>query len=405
MKTRVARLSFLLLCLPFAVAASPWQFETPIELSDHHGEKLFHHLESSGRRNIAVSGDTVAVAWEDDRDGIPRIYLRRKGLQDKGFAATLRLSGEGEAYEPSLVALDDGRFAVAWEEDGRVRLRLVTPGGAGPVFVLEATESVQPSLLFTDGELQMVAAEREKRFARIRFHRFNVDGGQRLQHLADCAVDAVAPQDEQLYPTLARQQGVTVVAWEDRRPGHTIIMASEGAAGSECGFTAPERISLRPERDQKMPYGRGHGVARVALAAYGKESLLAVWADKRDFREGYDIYAAHWRPQQGFADNERVQDAFGGVARQWHATVAGDSEGRLVVAWDDERDGDGNVMYSWLEEGEWSEDLSLPGADGSGEQVHPAITLDAQGNLHAAWVERAEVGGPTRLRYAFGRRR
>jgi hypothetical protein len=77
----------------------------------------------------------------------------------------------------------------------------------------------------------------------------------------------------------------------------------------------------------------------------------------------------------------------------------------LVVAWDDERDGDGNVMYSWLEAGEWSEDLPLPGADGAGEQTHPAITLDAQGNLHAAWVARDVVGGPTRLRYAFGSRR
>jgi hypothetical protein len=395
-------LALLALALPLAAGAGPWEFEAPISLSDRHGEKLFHHLESSGRRNIAVSGDTVAVAWEDDRDGTPRIYLARRRLQDKAFAPALRLSGEGEAYEPSLVALDGGRFAAAWEEDGRVRLRLVTPEGGGPVATLEAAESAQPSLLYAAGELLLVAAEREKRFARIRFHRFAVDEGRRLHRLGGCAVDAALPQDEQLYPTLAQQQGVTVVAWEDRRPGHTIIMAGESVPGSECAFTVPRRISLRPERGEKMPYGRGHGVARVALAAYGKEALLAAWADKRDFREGYDIYAAHWRPQRGFDGNERVQDAFGGVARQWHTAVAGDSEGRLVVAWDDERDGDGNVMYSWLEAGEWSEDLPLPGADGAGEQTHPAITLDAQGNLHAAWVERDVVGGPTRLRYAFG---
>jgi hypothetical protein len=152
-----------------------------------------------------------------------------------------------------------------------------------------------------------------------------------------------------------------------------------------------------------MPYGRGHGVARVALAAYGKEGILAAWADKRDFREGYDIYAADWTPKKGFGDNVRVQDEFGGVAQQWHATLAGDSKGRLLAAWDDGRDGDSNIMYSWYEDGEWGEDLVLPGASGAGEQASPSITLDSEGNLHAAWIERDVVGGPTRLRYVFGR--
>ena len=194
-----------------------------------------------------------------------------------------------------------------------------------------------------------------------------------------------------------------IAAWEDRRPGHTIILASESKVDAVCPFTPPQRISLRPNRGQKMPYGKGHGVARVAMAAYGKSGVLAAWADKRDFREGYDIYAAAWRAAGGFGDNERVQDEFGGVARQWHTTVAGHPDGTLLVAWDDDRDGDTNVMISWHEDGAWSEDTVLPGAGGPGEQAHPSITLDRDGNLHAVWVERDTSDGPTRLRYALGR--
>lgn len=394
-------LLFALLGPSFVAAAESWQFSAPITVSDRR-EKLFHHLESSGRRNIAVSGDSVAVAWEDDRDGTPRIYLARKSIMEQDFTQAFRLSGEGEAYEPSLTAMGGGIFAVAWEEDGRVRLRQVSTEGLGPPVSLPTKASVQPSVLYADGELLLVAAERDGRFPRIRFHRFNVEG-ERLLRRGGCAVDEAPPQDEQLYPTLVLQQGVTVVAWEDRRPGHTIIMGSESVPGSVCRFTSPKRISLRPGSKQKMPYGRGHGVARVAMTAYGK-AILATWADKRDFREGYDIYAAHWQMEQGFGANERVQDAFGGVARQWHASVAGDGEGRLVVAWDDERDGDSNIMYSEYDGNEWSEDLTLPGADGPGEQAHPSITLDDEGNLHAVWVEREIVGGTTRLRYVFGRR-
>ena len=97
-----------------------------------------------------------------------------------------------------------------------------------------------------------------------------------------------------------------------------------------------------------------------------------------------------------------MQDSFGGVAQQWHATVTGDSAGRLVVAWDDKRDGDANIMLSWLENEEWSEDLAVPGAAGAGEQNHPSIVIDNEGDLHLAWVERTTVNGPTRVRYVFG---
>ena len=139
------------------------------------------------------------------------------------------------------------------------------------------------------------------------------------------------------------------------------------------------------------------------MAAYGRTGVLAAWADKRDFREGYDIYAAALQEDGAFGNNERVQDEFGGVARQWHTTVAGHPGGALMVAWDDDRDGDANVMMSWHEEGGWSEDIILPGAGGPGEQSHPSIIFDTEGNLHVAWVDRKTVGGSTRLRYTLGR--
>ncbi|HEY9147644.1 MAG TPA: hypothetical protein VIQ22_01430 [Gammaproteobacteria bacterium] len=392
------------LLIPCAAAATPWQFEEPLPLTTSNGEQLFHHLESSGRRNVAVSGDVVAAVWEDDRDGTPRIYLARKRLSDAGFSTELRLSGAEEAYEPSLAALGGGRFAVAWEEAGRVHLRVVAADGMGKTLIIGEGEAAQPSLAVHAGQLLLVATERTARFSRIMLHRLQVTAEGSLIRRDSCAVDALGPVDEQLYPTLAVQQGRLLVAWEDRRPGHTIIMAGESALERMCAFAPPQRISLRPKGERDAPYGRGHGVARVALAPYGADRVLAAWADKRDFREGYDIYGAQWTAQQGFGDNRRVQDDFGGVARQWHATVSGDAEGTLVVAWDDERDGDANVMMSWQEEGQWSEDVAIPGADGPGEQAHPSITLDAAGDLHVVWVERDEVGGATRLYYTIGRR-
>jgi hypothetical protein len=391
--------------LPLAVAhAAPWEFEQAIAVTEVTGPKLFHHLESSGRRNVAVSGERVAVAWEDDRDGIPRIHVAQKAINAPAFEVDIQISSNGEAFEPSIIGLGGGRFAVAWEEDGRGHVRVLSGDGLGPEFTLEAMDSVQVSLAANSDEVLLVTAERTGRFAHIALHRLQVgdDGG--VRETARCAVDPEPPKDEQLYPAVSIVRNQVVVAWEDRRTGHTVIMAAASESGAACRFPAPQRISLRSVGGRgKMPYGKGHGVSRVALGSFGPTGVFAAWADKRNFREGYDIYGATWEAKRVFGSNERVQDEFGSVARQWHASVAGHPNGTLVVAWDDDREGDPDILLSWRTDEGWSEDTALPGASGAGVQAHPSIALDAAGNLHAAWVERETINGPTRLRYAIGR--
>lgn len=393
----------LLLAAAFNVQAEPWEFAEPIIVTTGSNEKVFHHLESSGRRNIAVSADTVAVVWEDDRDGAPRIYLARKKLDSRVFSPDIKLSGNGDAFEPTLLALGNNRFAVAWEEDARIHLRIITPTELGPVIVLDNNDGAQPSLALHNQQLLLVYSQRDARFARIWMQDIEIND-KTLQPNKACAVDAEPAQDDQLYPTAVSLADRVIVAWEDRRPGHTIIMAAQNDNPKSCRFSPPQRISENVP-DQNSTFGKGAGVARVALAQYNDGEVLAVWADKRDFREGYDIYSANYRPgsKQLFGPNIKVQDSFGGIAQQWHATAAGDASGRLVVSWDDKRDGDANIMLSWLEDGVWSDDIIAPGAAGAGEQNHPGITLDEEGNLHLVWVERATIDGPTRVRYLFGK--
>lgn len=393
----------LLTATSLSAQAQPWEFGHPVEVTATHGAGIFHHLESSGRRNIAVSAETVAVVWEDNRDGTPRIYMARKGRKAKGFSAEVKISSNGEAYEPSLVALDNNRFALAWEEDARIHVRLVTPAGLGQVVVLGDPNAFQASLTTHGQQLLLVYSQGEARYGRIWLQRLAVDG-LKLRPQQRCAVDGKPAKDDQLYPTAVSLGDGIIVAWEDRRPGHTIIMAAQNSNQKPCRFSAPQRISERPP-GPRMPYGKGHGVARVALDRYGPNGVLAAWADKRDFREGYDIYAADYQAgnQRLFGANLRVQDTFGGFAQQWHATVAGHPSGRLVVAWDDNRDGNSDIMLSWREDEGWSDDLVVAGAAGAGEQNHPSVSLDRDGNLHLAWIERKTVGGPTRLRYLFGR--
>ncbi|WP_139052803.1 hypothetical protein [Thiocapsa marina] len=383
-----------------SIAAQPWSFdEPPIEVIGASAG-VFHRMSSAGRRSLAVSRGTLAVVWDDEHAGTPRAYLALKDPNTAVFDSAIQISGDGEAFEPAVAALPDGRFAVAWEEDGRILVRLATPEGLGPPVEL-SPEGAQASLDGTDGVLVAVWSDRQTGVGHILTATLGRDGPLGLKVDTRCPADTAAPVADQLFPTAAQVGERLVVAWEYRRPGHTIIMATTSAPGQPCRFAPPARISEDPPGPE-MPYGAGHGVARVAIAPYGDDRLLAAWEDKRNFRHGYDVYAAHLGPN-GFGPNERVQDDFGELSAQWHVSAAGHPDGTVVVAWTDEREGQGDILLSRYADGTWSEDLQLPGASGPQEQGHPSIALDDAGNLHAAWVTRETKGGPTRIQYRFGR--
>lgn len=247
----------------------------------------------------------------------------------------------------------------------------------------------------------MLWTAREDGVGRIRMQRFTVDGLD-LRAGRNCPVDAEVPTDEQLNASAIVLDGTAIVAWEDRRFKHTVIMAAVEDGPDSCRFAVPMRIS-DGRSGRNLPYGAGHGVSRVAMARTDGKQVFAAWADKRDFRNGYDIWGAHYRAEdQRFGPNEMVQDDFGALSKQRHATVAGHARNRLVVAWDDDREGNPDVLLSWRDGDGWSDDWPVPVASGDGEQASPSIVIDRAGRLHITWVERDEPGGPTRLRYAMG---
>ena len=391
-------LLLMLFCWPLMSVAAEWQFSVPVSITKAVGQRIFHHLEAAGRRSIADSGNTIAVAWEDNRDGTPGVYLARKKSYERDFYTEVKISGKGESFDPVIVGLEESRFMLAWEEDGQVLLRIVGQDGSGAVEKLSVAGS-QPSISRYGRDIVVVWSERAGRYGQIQLAQIAVGDAETFTIKQSCAVDVAAAQNEQLYPAVTAIGEELLVSWEDRRLGHTIIMAAQG---KPCDLTPPQRISAAIEQRSAI-YGKGHGVSRVALARFGADRVLATWADKRDFREGYDIYAAVFQPGDGFGPNMRVQDDFGGVARQWHPTAAGHSNGSLLVVWTDEREGNSDIMMSVFADGEWGEDIPVPGASGAGEQAHPSIIFDDQGQLHIIWIERDERNGPTRLKYMMGK--
>lgn len=385
-----------LLALP--ALAAPWEFGAPLEIAPEQ-PGVFHQLDGSGRKHVAVSGDAVAVVWEESRAGVTQVNAAFKPLAEPVFHV-VRVSAGAEAGAPVVAALGGGRFVLAWEQDGGVWARTAEAAALGPPRRL-AQKAMQPSLAVLGGDIVAVWSEEADRHARIRIARLGIEG--QTMRLAGEAhdVDSAAPTAGQLYPDVALTPAGTIVAWEDRRAGHTVLMHAISKDGKR--FSKPAILNEQPPKRSEA-YGKGSGVARVALTRYGARGVAAVWLDKRDFLEGYDVYAGFARDGARFGKNEKVQDEFGNNVSQWHAAIAADPAGRVAITWDDDRDGGADIWLAWPKAaGQWSENVAVPVASGPGHQSNPAIALDAAGNLHLAWIERATPVSPTRLRYGVGR--
>lgn len=387
------------------VQAAPWTFDAPLTVSEDPAQKAYFHLDASGRKSIAVSGAWIGVTWEDNRDGQARCYLALKGPGTSAFGAAQVISGKDEAFQPSVVGLGQGKFALAWEEAGQVRLREVSGQSLGPVSVL-ALQGSQVSLYANEKALYAVWAGQVGKLTQIQFSRLARDK-KTAQLIAQPArpVERARLEGDQNFPSVYALTGQRVlVAWEDRRAGHTrIVTAYSPDDGRHFGPT--RQLNDLVWRGQMGGFGRGTGVMRVALSSDAATGVAAVWADKRDFLAGYDVYAALASGQNlSFKANEKVQDQFGDAISQWHPAIGASPGLGPVIAWDDDRDGNPDIWLAWrLGEG-WSDNLAVPGASGPGVQSDPSLILESNGDLHLVWVDKAELNSPSRLRYVHGRR-
>ena len=390
------RAAALLLAVLAWPAHAAWHWSEPLTVNSARGVKIFPHMESANRRNVAVSGTTVGVVWEDNRSGGTQCYLATKPAAAASFQPEIRLS-QAECYEPVVIALDGGRFVAAWEEAGKVHARLL-PGGK--VVTLSEAEAGQVTLAAGAGKLYAAWAEQAGRFRHIVVSRLEVRAGT-LRTAPAQPIEAAPPTDEQGWPALAvAGDGSVTVAWEDRRDHHTVPLTSHSEDGHR--FSPPVRLSDLPKGGglgRSLGLGAGTGAMRPTLTAWGAQGVVAVWLDKRDFLSGYDVYAAFDPGTRRFGPNLKVQDSFGDNMAQWHAQIVGGADGRLLALWDDARDGSPDVWMADWDGAAFGDNVAVPAAAGPSVQSDPAATLDAAGVLHVVWLEQDEQSG-TRVRYA-----
>jgi hypothetical protein len=261
---------------------------------------------------------------------------------------------------------------------------------------LSEADAAQVTLALRGDRAYAAWAEQAGRFRRIVVAQLAV-AGDALSVKSAQPVESELPSNEQGRPALAvAGDGSVTVAWEDRRYKHTVPLVSYSTDGRS--FVPPVRLTDH-KSDRVDGLGAGAGAMRPTLAAGAGNGIVALWLDKRDFLSGYDVYAAFDSGRRGFGRNLRVQDSFGDNMAQWHALIVGDVQGRLAALWDDARDGTPDVWLADWNGEVFGDNVTVPAASGPGAQTDPLATLDAEGSLHAVWLDRDEKAG-IRIRYA-----
>ena len=385
----------LALVLGVPGAAFAWTYSPLTTVSELTQPRMFQHLESSGNRSIAISESIVAVTWEDNRSGQPAAYIAFKTQGAAQFTPATRLSETGPAYEPALAGLPDGRFIVVWEASDHVWGRVVNTEQLGPVRQLSSAPAREATITTSKaGQIWLAWAEKAGPHYRIVSSTASLKA-DRIQLSDARPVDPAPPKQDQLYPSIALTRDGTIISWEDRRYGHTRLFTAHAAHGE--AFT-PLRQLNQLKAKRSATFGMGTGAMRTVLASDGQSRIFSCWLDKRDFAEGYDVYAAFSQDAgKTFGQNLKVEDLLGANQAQWHAVSAMDNQGHSVVAWDDKRDGSPDIWMSWFMANGWSDDDSPSGTNGKGSQSHPAMVFDNQGRLHMAFLDREP--GKTAIRY------
>lgn len=261
---------------------------------------------------VAASRGKVAVVWQDDRHGLPTVYLATSTDGGASFAPPVKVSDNAPGAVAELypdVVIANGKARVVWQELG--------------------------------------SGSDDDR-GRIKLARLSLRG---RKYRTDVRVDDVGDDSGAWRPAVAAAGRYVYVAWIDERdvapasgfPFEHVYLARSRNGGRT--FEAPQRI------DAGAPVGLATNLNNKwapAVAAH-RRAVTVTWADFRNYN--WDVFSAS-SADRGvtFGPNVRVDD-FVPTTERLHqnpavAVVPGNE--RVILAWTDlrAREPDTNIFFA-----------------------------------------------------------
>lgn len=346
-------------------------------------------------------GGNAIVVWEDDNDGngVGQIYARGFDVDGNALFGQIAVNSvaTGQQRRPSVDVDDSGRFVVAWEDDqnddgaAEIMVRGFNANGTERFHdltvntVLSGPQS-HPAVACDRNGNFVVAWEDDQDgngYYQIHARGFTAAGAQRI---ATFTVNSVA-DGEQFNPAIAMAAaGDFVVAWEDDQDddGNFQIFAR--------GFTATAG-SRFAQKAVNVTAGGQHTRPSIGMATNG--DFVVAWEDDKD---GNGFYQAYLRGFTITGAQRIAQTAANTVAdgQQYAPSVGVRGDGAFAVAWEDDQDENGSyqILARSFTNGaaQHRADFTV-NSDASGQQRVPATAVDDQGRFVVAWEDDMDGDG------------
>ncbi len=316
----------------------------------------------------AGPGGRVWVAWQEDSSGVPRVYVAVSRDSGRSFGPARAIDrpppGDAAQWRPSVAATGRRSAVVAWiDERERTRdddlpqahvlvARLDGRGARlGPARRLDTAPPVELAAKLDNAWAPEVAARgRRVAVAWVDFHTYDwrpylresPDGGATWgaqRPLSDAPLPAPDNGEESLddAPDVALGAGGPRVAFVDFRKRasatrpHPLYDIYLGAPG------APSR--------QVDPWGARQLNTFAPATALVRGGLLVAW---QDASRGISDVRVRRVGATGRARGPtvRVDDKGAAGSNAWRPDLAPVSGGRVLAAWEDERDGPSQIFYA-----------------------------------------------------------
>jgi hypothetical protein len=298
----------------------------------------------------AVGGDDAGrfvVAWMDGRSGNWDIYAQRFGPDRARLGSNLRVTpNDSIQWSPGLGVSPSGRFLVTWEDRRRaqwdVYAQVYDTAGqpVGEAFRVNDDAGIQ------DQFAPCAAGNRYDEFLVVWADRrggYEEIGAQRYRH------DGVPLGANFLVSAWGEAPaGRGAPAAAARPDGGYVVVWADGGPGDLDIYARlfdrngnPSGLPFRVNSDTASSLQR---VSSLDLFADGR--VLVAWEDERSGRP--DIYSAILAPDGAPAGaNRRLNDDAAGVTSQYYAAASA-GRSRALVTWTDGRDGY-NVVGQFLD--------------------------------------------------------
>ncbi len=393
---------------------------------NHRGDDAPSQAHARNPKIAAGPDGSFFMIWQDNRDGVDQIRIAR--IDPNGTVSPSRRIAPSTKRQifPQVAVSPKGAIHVAWQElDPRPKIfRSVAASWQGSFFSPPiavgsgsgARERWKPTIAVGDDERLHVAwIGLADGFERLFYSQIDPDpdgfsGFSEMTTPMDAeafpAPDPLADRRNNRWSPSISARGETVaIAWTDFRNYAWDLFAtvSHDRGGSFSSHLRIDDASSELERLQNDP----------AIEVADNGTVRVAWADQAGRRAGCNQCAKQRRPDAdiafsslapdaaAFSANVRVDDTGDGLetedrigfSNQWRPVVAEDpshTPPRLIVVWQDHREGNNDIYLATSSDGgsSWSANQRVDDTGaGPSNQYSPFAAVASDGKVAVVWQD------------------